>query len=219
MWLQPFKHFGFRLLINCTPHKWQPMASVKHSARILYIWQNLHHIFLARIGLSMMSKSNTFLWVNSSSISCKTTVPHTRLCNVTSQKTTISTGVTASDLKCLYYMKRNSFIIGSKAQHVSIWHLLSFQIHNNADQNKTWELVTTGRLWGHINLVQNVISYFFVKHIIILTSMPKSCPALLCKYVSMYILSWKRVEYDNLLIMPANGRWDLIRRLKVNTPQ
>jgi len=29
-------------------------------------------------------------------------------------------------------------------------------------------------------------------------------------------LSWKRVEYGNLIIMPENGRRDLIRRLKVN---
>ena len=29
-------------------------------------------------------------------------------------------------------------------------------------------------------------------------------------------LSWKRGEYGELLIMPANGRWDLIRPLKVN---
>ena len=33
--------------------------------------------------------------------------------------------------------------------------------------------------------------------------------------ISIYPLSWKRVEYGELLIMPANGRWDLIRRLKV----
>ena len=28
-------------------------------------------------------------------------------------------------------------------------------------------------------------------------------------------LSWKRGEYGKLLILPANGRWDLIRRLEV----
>ena len=28
-------------------------------------------------------------------------------------------------------------------------------------------------------------------------------------------ISWKRGEYGEILIMPANGRWDLIRRLKV----
>ena len=67
-------------------------------------------------------------------------IPHqTRLRDVTSQKTTISTGRTASDLKCMWYIKRNSFITGSKAQQVTFWELqLSLQIQNNVDQNKTW---------------------------------------------------------------------------------